>query len=128
VAVRRPLAVIETFYDAALDATLWPTALKMLTDLTGNPQPAMPEDEELFPKQLFPGWCRNYVGVRVTLVSGQPADIIENTITEMMDVPLAIRAAHAATVWKRDLANKQRVEDVERCKQAKTTLQVVFSY
>jgi hypothetical protein len=33
---QRTLAVIETFYDAAMDTTLWPTALKMLTDLTGS--------------------------------------------------------------------------------------------
>lgn len=33
---QRTLAVIETFYDAAMDTTLWPTALKMLTALTGS--------------------------------------------------------------------------------------------
>jgi DNA-binding CsgD family transcriptional regulator len=30
------LAVIEKFYDAAMDETLWPTALKNLVDLTGS--------------------------------------------------------------------------------------------
>jgi DNA-binding CsgD family transcriptional regulator len=32
----RTLATIGAFYDAALDETLWPTALKQLTDLTGS--------------------------------------------------------------------------------------------
>ncbi len=34
--VERTLAVIQTFYDAALDAALWPTALKKLMDHTGS--------------------------------------------------------------------------------------------
>jgi DNA-binding CsgD family transcriptional regulator len=33
---QRTLAVIESFYDAALDETLWPAALKALLDLTGS--------------------------------------------------------------------------------------------
>ena len=84
-----------------------------------NSQPIMPEDEVNF-TQEFPGWCANYVGVRVTL-SGD-AEIIENTSTELMDVPLAIRTAHNATVWKRDLANKEHQADVEKSKQAKPEL------
>jgi DNA-binding CsgD family transcriptional regulator len=32
----RTLAAIEAFYDAALDETLWPATLQMLTDLTGS--------------------------------------------------------------------------------------------
>ena len=32
----RALAVIESFYDAALDETLWPAALKQLTELTDS--------------------------------------------------------------------------------------------
>jgi DNA-binding CsgD family transcriptional regulator len=32
----RTLATIEAFYDAAMDAALWPAALKNLTDLTGS--------------------------------------------------------------------------------------------
>jgi hypothetical protein len=84
-----------------------------------NSQPIMPEDEVNF-TQEFPGWCANYVGVRVTL-SGD-AEIIENTSTELMDVPLAIRTAHNATVWKRDGANRAREADVEKSKQSKPVL------
>src|SRR5215469_13458309 len=32
----RTLAVIESFYDAALDETLWQNALKQVTDLSGS--------------------------------------------------------------------------------------------
>ena len=32
----RTLAVIEAFYDAALDETLWPSALKQITELSGS--------------------------------------------------------------------------------------------
>jgi hypothetical protein len=87
-----------------------------------NPQPAMPEDEALYPQQLFPGWCSNFVGIRVSLAAGESSEIIENTTTEMMDVPLAVRTAHAATVWKRDLAKRLQQEDLQKSKQAKPNL------
>lgn len=84
-----------------------------------NSQPIMPENEVDFTRQ-FPGWCANYVGIYIGL-SGDP-EIIENTSTELMDVPLAIRTAHNATVWKRDLANKARQADVEKSKHSKPEL------
>jgi hypothetical protein len=84
-----------------------------------NAQPLMPEDEVDFTR-LFPGWCANYVGVRVTL-SGD-SEIIQNTSTELMDVPLGIRTAHNATVWKHDLANRARQADIEKSKQSKPEL------
>jgi hypothetical protein len=84
-----------------------------------NPQPLMPENE-IDTTRLFPGWCANYVGIRVTL-SGD-SEIIENTSTELMDVPLAIRTAHNATVWKNDLANRARQADIEKSKQSKPDL------
>jgi len=88
-----------------------------------NPQPAMPEDEADYPRQLFPGWCSNYVGIRVSLAAGGGvSDIIENTSTEMMDVPLAVRTAHAATVWKRDLAKRLQQEELQKSNQAKPSL------
>jgi hypothetical protein len=87
-----------------------------------NPQPAMPEEEALYPQQLFPGWCSNFVGIRVTLTAGESLDIIENTNTEMMDVPLAVRTAHAATVWKRELAKRLQQEDLQKSRQAKPNL------
>jgi hypothetical protein len=40
----------------------------------------------------------------------------------MMDVPLAVRTAHAATVWKRDLAKRLQQEDLQKSKQAKPNL------
>ena len=84
-----------------------------------NPQPLMPENEVDFTR-MFPGWCSNYVGIRVSLVGD--AEIIENTSTELLDVPLGIRTAHSATVWKRDLANRARQADIEKSKQSKPDL------
>ena len=84
-----------------------------------NPQPLMPENELDFTR-LFPGWCANYVGIRVTL--NGTSEIIENTSTELMDVPLGIRTAHNATAWKRDLANKLHQADLEKSKQSKPVL------
>jgi hypothetical protein len=81
-----------------------------------NPAPLMPED---YPQQIFPGWCSNFVGIRVTIAGG---DIIENTSTEMMDVPLAIRTARAASVWKHDLARRLQEEELQKSKQAKPIL------
>jgi hypothetical protein len=82
-----------------------------------NPLPAMPEDDT---EQLGAGWCSNFVGIRVSLAGGP--DIIENTSTEMMDVPLAVRTAHAASAWKRDLARRLQQEELQKSKQAKPSL------
>jgi hypothetical protein len=81
-----------------------------------NPQPVMPTDDADFMKTKFRGWCGSFVGVHMYISS---QEIVENTFTEMLDVPLAARTAHAAAVWQRDLAEKLRKEDLERSKNVK---------
>jgi hypothetical protein len=54
-----------------------------------NPQPAMPEDDVDFTRSVFPGWCSSFVGIHVSF-GGSNSEIVENTFTEMMDVPLAL--------------------------------------
>jgi len=86
----------------------------------GNPQPQMPTDDvELLRTNLGRGWCSNFVGVHVSL---DEQEIVENAFTEMLDVPLALRTAHAAAVWQADLAERLRREDLERSKKSKPVL------
>ncbi|MBP1621995.1 MAG: hypothetical protein H6Q07_15 [Acidobacteria bacterium] len=80
-----------------------------------NPQPVMPTDVDLI-KNQYQNWCASFVGVHISIGS---QDIVETTFTEMLHVPLAMRTAHAAAVWQRDLAERAHKEDLERSKQAK---------
>jgi len=80
------------------------------------PQPVMPVDDADLIKR---GWCATFVGVHIKI---DESEIVENTFTEMLDNPLAVRTAHAAAVWQRDLAEKQRREDLEKSKNAKPIL------
>jgi hypothetical protein len=81
----------------------------------GNPQPAMPVDDAELAKSMR-GWCSSFVGVHIHI---DAQEIVENTFTEMLDAPLAMRAAHAAKVWQRDLAERLRKEDLEKSKNVK---------
>jgi len=83
-----------------------------------NPQPMMPVDDVELTRQ-FKDWCASVVGMHINIGS---QEIVENTFTEMVDVPLAIRTAHAAAVWQRDLAERLRREDLEKSKKAKPVL------
>jgi hypothetical protein len=85
----------------------------------GNPQPIMPVDDVDLTKTKFRDWCSSVVGIHINIGS---QEIVENTFTEMLDAPLAIRTAHAAAVWQRDLAERLRREDLERSKKAKPVL------
>ena len=79
----------------------------------GNPQPIMPVDDVDLTKNKFRDWCSSVVGIHINIGS---QEIVENTFTEMLDAPLAIRTAHAAAVWQRDLAERLRREDLEKSK------------
>jgi len=83
-----------------------------------NPGPMMPVDDVQL-KSMFGGWCASVVGIHINIGS---QEIVENTFTEMLDVPLAVRTAHAAVVWQRDLAERLRKEDLEKSKNAKPVL------
>jgi len=67
------------------------------------------------------GWCAtSFVGVQATINSLEP--IIETVITDMVDVPLARRTSHSTAVWYKAEAEKARVKDLEKAKQAKPVL------
>jgi hypothetical protein len=102
--------VANTFsplYSCRLDAT---------TGTLGNPQPQMPANEATL-RELFPAWCSTLVGVHIHI--GGDADIVETTVTEMLDVPLAVRTARTSTAWQRQMAEKARKDDVEKSKTVK---------
>jgi hypothetical protein len=64
------------------------------------------------------GWCASsYVGVKVVIGHTEP--IVENVVTEMMDLPLAIRTSHSTAAWYRAESERARKADLERSKQAK---------
>ena len=84
-----------------------------------NAQPVMPTDDVDLTKTKFTGWCANFVGVHISIGS---QEIVENTFTEMLDVPLAVRTAHAASVWQRELAEKVRQQELEKSKGVKPVL------
>jgi len=86
----------------------------------GTSQPVMPTDDETFTRP----WadvevCKSFVTVHVSISS---QEIVEDTVTQVMDVPLAIRTARASAAWLRDVAEKKRQEELEKSKAAKPVL------
>ncbi|GAC1660025.1 MAG: hypothetical protein NVS9B15_24050 [Acidobacteriaceae bacterium] len=64
------------------------------------------------------GWCAtSFVAVYATF--GQGAPIIEMVNTQMVDLPLAVRTAHATALWYRGQAERARKQDLEKAKAAK---------
>jgi hypothetical protein len=62
-------------------------------------------------------WCKSsYVGVRAEFAVGP---IIEMVVTDMMDLPLAVRTSHSTAVWYRAQAERARQQDLEKSKQVK---------
>lgn len=81
-----------------------------------NPQPIMPVNESDVAKHTTAPWCDSIVAIHISF---NPAPIVENSVTEMIDVPLARRTARAYAAWQRDLAQKAGKADLEKSKQAK---------
>jgi hypothetical protein len=81
-----------------------------------NPLPIMPISESDVAKHTRAPWCDSIVAIHITISS---APIVENSVTEMIDVPLARRTARAYAVWQNDLAQKAGKADLERSKRAK---------
>jgi hypothetical protein len=75
--------------------------------------PITPSDDESI--MGSPGWCDSFVGVRVTFPAG---DIVETATVDMLDVPLAMRTAHAYVAWKRDANQKAHQAELEKSKKA----------
>src|SRR5262249_26510477 len=61
-------------------------------------------------------WCSSVVGIVVTI---DPAEIVENTTTNMVDMRLAGRTASAYVAWKRDADARARAADLEKSKKNK---------
>lgn len=65
-------------------------------------------------------WCAaHFVAVIVGIGS---TDIVENTQTTMLELPLAYRTARAGGAWLRDYANRMHQEDLQRSKENKPPL------
>jgi hypothetical protein len=88
------------------------------TRIDGTNEPIMPKDDD-WAKRNTP-WCASHFVALIVTFS--PTDIVENTQTMLEDIPLAVRTAHAADVWMRDLANRLHQEDLQRSKENKPTL------
>jgi hypothetical protein len=83
-----------------------------------RPDAGGPTDDAALTKTFSnSGWCGSFVGVHVQI--SDPGPIVDTVFTEMMDIPLAIRTAHASAVWWRAVAEKARKDDLEKSKQAK---------
>ena len=80
-------------------------------------EPIMPKDDDW--GKPYNEWCGQHFALQVTLGG---TDIIENMVTVMEDVPLAIRTSHTAAAWLRDVAEKQHQQDLEKSKANKPTL------
>ncbi len=62
-------------------------------------------------------WCSSIVGMVVTIDPTE--EIVENTITNMVDMKLAARTANAFVAWQRDAAAKARAAELEKSKKNK---------
>jgi hypothetical protein len=86
--------------------------------VNGSQQPIMPRsDDEAH--SLFRDVCTRYVVVHVQFTS---TEIVTNTVTEMIDGPLAVRTAHAADLWQKNGAERARREEIAKSKQVKPSL------
>jgi hypothetical protein len=61
-------------------------------------------------------WCSSLVGILVTI---DPMEIVENTVTNMVDMRLAARTANAYLAWKHDADAKARAAELEKSKKNK---------
>jgi len=61
-------------------------------------------------------WCNSIVAIVVTI---DPSEIVENTITNMVDMKLATRTANAYLAWKHDADAKARAAEIAKSKQNK---------
>jgi hypothetical protein len=61
-------------------------------------------------------WCNSIVAIVITIGS---AEIVENTVTNMVDMRLAARTASAYLAWKRDADAKARAAEIEKSKKNK---------
>jgi hypothetical protein len=82
-----------------------------------SPQPVMPADDSQVAN--YKGWCATIVYLHVTIST---QEIVQFTTTELTDVPLAIRTAHAAGAYQARVAEEQRRQQIEKSKTVTPTL------
>ena len=93
-------------------------SLEECTSINLTNEPVMHTDAD-WANRTSP-WCAAHFVALV--INFPPVDIVENTTTFMMDVPLAVRTARAGDAWLRDYANKLHQEDLQRSKENKPPL------
>jgi hypothetical protein len=77
---------------------------------------------ELDPRVSPNSWCASMgIVLSVILVSPDPK-FISATLTMMMDMPMAVRAEKATTVWWKETVEKLRQEQIQKSNQVKPKL------
>jgi len=110
---RAPLPAAQAFPSFG---TIW-QCFANYNGMLGNAAPTMPRsDSEVHGHGT---WCSSFVGIHVAIGSGE---IIANTTTEMVDIPLAARTAHAAELWQKNAEERARQEELDKSKKAKPSL------
>lgn len=66
------------------------------------------------------GWCNTSMIAVIAYIGG--GEIVTAFGVQVIDMPLAVRAARAEVAWLKDLAAKQQQQQVEESKQAKPKL------
>jgi hypothetical protein len=69
------------------------------------------------------GWCESaHIAVRARLDSHNDPEIVETLHMQMIDLPLALRAAAATIAWRDALHAQERQQEIERTKKASPKL------
>lgn len=86
-----------------------------LNNMAGDAQPRIPADDN----QMFTGWCKGYVILRVQIAVKSDPEIIEYSYTDLLDAPLAQRTARVYMAWMRDAAQRAHQADLDNAKKNK---------
>ena len=66
------------------------------------------------------GWCNTSMIAVIAEIGG--SEIVTAFGVQVVDMPMAVRAARAEVNWLKDLASKQHAQQIEESKQAKPKL------
>jgi len=66
------------------------------------------------------GWCNTSMIAVIAYIGGE--EIVTAFGVQVIDIPLAVRAARAEVTWLKDLASKQQQQQIDESKQAKPKL------
>ena len=92
-----------------------PNGIYECASVNSSQQPVMPRSDDEIRTQ-FRDVCSSFVVLHVSIGS---TEIVADTVTELIDAPLAIRTAHAADLWQRAGAERARQDAIEKSKQNK---------